>query len=97
MYINIGGDKLLRECDIVGIMDIENTSTSKITKEFLRKIGKSVINISDELPKSFIITKERGKTNLYISPVSSATLYKRVKFVKSMKGRNLSYAETDEL
>ncbi|MBO4897951.1 MAG: DUF370 domain-containing protein [Clostridia bacterium] len=96
MYINIGGDFILKDSDIVAIMDIENTSTSKITKEFLRKIGKSVINISDELPKSFIITKERGKTNLYISPVSSGTLYKRVKIVKA-KGRNLSYAETDEL
>ncbi len=97
MYINVGGDVLLKNGDIVAIMDIENTSTSKITKEFLRKTGKSVINISDELPKSFIITKERGKTKLYVSPVSSATLYKRVKIVKSMKGRNLSYAETDEL
>ena len=97
MYINVGGDMLLKTGDIVGIMDIENTSTSKITKEFLRKTGKSVINISEELPKTFIITKERGKTNLYISPVSSGTLYKRVKTVKTMKGRNLSYAETDEL
>ena len=97
MYINIGGDVILKDSDIVGIMDIENTSTSKITKEFLRKVGKSVIYISDELPKSFIITKERGKTNVYISPVSSGTLYKRVKIVKSMKGRNISYAETDEL
>ena len=97
MYINVGGDVILKDSDIVGIMDIENTSTSKITKEFLRKTGKSVIYISDELPKSFIITKERGKIKLYISPVSSGTLYKRVKIVKSMKGRNLSYAETDEL
>ena len=97
MYINIGGDVLLYERDIVGIMDIENTSTSKITKEFLRKIGKSVINVSNELPKSFIIAKRGDNTNVYISPVSSATLYKRVKTAKSTKGRNLSYAESDEL
>ena len=97
MYINIGGGVLLCDRDIVGIMDIENTSTAKITKEFFRKIGKDVCYITDELPKSFIIAKARGKTNVYISPVSSGTLYKRVKIVRSMKGRNLSYAETDEL
>ena len=97
MYINIGGDILIKQDDIVGIMDIENTSTSKITKEFLRKIGKSVINISNELPKSFIIAKRGEDTKVYISPISSATLYKRVKIVKSTKGRNLIYAESDEL
>lgn len=78
MYINIGGDFVVRDEDIVGIMDIENTSTSKITKEFLRKIGKSVIYISSELPRSFIVTGKKDNIKVYISPVSSSTLYKRV-------------------
>ncbi len=78
MYINIGGDFVVRDKDIVGIMDIENTSTSKITKEFLRKIGKSVIYISSELPRSFIVTGKKDNIKVYISPVSSSTLYKRV-------------------
>jgi len=78
LYINIGGDFAIRDKDIVGIMDIENTSTSKITKEFLRKIGKSVIYISSELPRSFIIAGDKDNMKVYISPVSSATLYKRV-------------------
>jgi len=78
MYINIGGDFVVRDKDIVGIMDIENTSTSKITKEFLRKIGKSVIYISSELPRSFIVTGKKDNMKVYISPVSSSTLYKRV-------------------
>jgi len=77
MYINIGGDYVVRDKNIVGIMDIENTSTSKITREYFRKIGKSVINISDDLPRSFIITNENGKDKVYISPVSSHTLFKR--------------------
>lgn len=78
MYINIGGDFVVRDKDIVGIMDIENTSTSKITKEFLRKIGKSVIYISSDLPRSFIVTGKKDNMKVYISPVSSSTLFKRV-------------------
>ena len=78
MYINIGGDFAIRDKDIISIMDIENTSTSKITKEFLRKIGKEVVYISSELPRSFIITGDKKNMKVYISPVSSQTLYKRV-------------------
>lgn len=77
MYINIGGDFVVRDKNIVGIMDIENTSTSKITREYFRKIGKSVITISDDLPRSFIITNENGQDKVYLSPVSSHTLFKR--------------------
>ena len=78
MYINIGGDFVVRDKDIVSIMDIENTSTSKITKEFFRKKGKEIIYISSELPRSFIITDDKKSMKIYISPVSSQTLYKRV-------------------
>lgn len=79
MYIHIGGDIVIKSSDIVGIMEIENTSTSKITKDYFRKNGKNVINVSDDLPRSFILTKENDKTNIFISPISTATLYKRCK------------------
>ena len=79
MYIHIGGDVSVLSDEIVGVMDIENTSTSKITKEFLRSVGKSVINVSDDFPRTFVITKEKEEVKVYISPVSSSTIYKRVK------------------
>ena len=77
MYVHIGGDVVVESESIVSIFEIENTSTSKITKEFFRKNGKNVINVSDELPRSFVITKKKDETNVYISPISTATLYKR--------------------
>ena len=79
MYIHIGGDTVIKSTSIVGIMEIENTSTSKITKDYFRKNGKNVINVSEDLPRSFIMTKEKNITNIYISPISTATLYKRCK------------------
>lgn len=39
----------------------------------------NVVNVSYELPKSFIVCKENGKIMVYISQLSSKTLYKRNK------------------
>lgn len=35
MYLHLGGDVVVRSSDIIGIFDIENTSVSKLTKEYL--------------------------------------------------------------
>lgn len=80
MYIHLGGDIEVRKKTIVAIFDLDNTSTSKITKEFLNKASKNnvVVNVSEEdLPRSYILTEEKGKQTLYISPISSQTLFKR--------------------
>lgn len=82
MYLHIGGDFLLRSEDIIGIFDIENTSISKITREFLKESEKKkkVITTSYDLPRSYILDKEE---RLYISPISPATLLKRIENDKS--------------
>ena len=35
MYLSIGNDMAVREHSIIGIFDLDNTSTSKRTREFL--------------------------------------------------------------
>lgn len=71
---------MVKQRDIVAILDLETTSVSKKTKEFLRINEKSgvVENISEDIPKSYVICNEKGKTKIYISQISSATLLKRV-------------------
>ena len=61
MYLPIGNDMSVRERSIVGIFDLDNTSTSKRTREFLEKseeLGEVVP--CDDLPKSFVLTSEYG-------------------------------------
>lgn len=79
MYLHIGHDTVVRTNSIIGIFDIENTSVSKITKEFLNSISSTaeVINVTDDLPKSFILAKEDDRVKVYISQISVATLKKR--------------------
>ena len=79
MYIHLGGDFVVNENKIIGIFDLENTTVSKNTREFLNfsEKRKEVINVSYELPKSFIVTNDKGKNKVYVSQISPLTLQKR--------------------
>ena len=80
MYLNIGNDMSVRESSVIGIFDMDNTSTSKRTRVFLEKAQKNgEIVPCDDLPKSYIVTVEYGMTRIYESTLSSATLEKRLK------------------
>ncbi len=85
MYLHLGGDIYVRIQSIVAIMDLETTSVSKITKDFLKKVQKTspVISVNDELPKSYVIVSENKKTKVYISPISSQTLLKRASNIET--------------
>ena len=79
MYLSIGNDMAVRESSVIGIFDMDNTSTSKRTREFLNKAEKEGLVVpSDDLPKSFIITAEYGLTKVHLSSLSAYTLEKRV-------------------
>lgn len=80
MYLHIGGQAMVKLRDIVAILDMETTSVSKKTREFLRNGEKNgiVVNVSEDIPKSYIICSENGVDKIYISQISSATLLKRV-------------------
>ena len=80
MYLSIGNDMAVRASSIVGIFDMDNTSTSKRTRQFLEKAQKNgEIIPCDDLPKSYVLTVEYGMTKVYESTLSSATLEKRMK------------------
>ena len=81
MYLHLGNDITVKTEEIVGIFDIENATVSRHTRKFLAKAEKNnnVITVSYELPKSFILCKNKnGKgEKIYISQISSSTLLKR--------------------
>lgn len=91
MYLHLGQNVVVRSRDIIGIFDIENTSVSKITKEYLGGKEKEhrVVNVSSELPKSFIVCSDgarlgEGEITVYISQISCSTLKKRSGFVQRL-------------
>ena len=79
MYLSIGNDMAVRASSIVGIFDMDNTSTSKRTREFLAKAEEQgQVVPCDDLPKSFLVTSEYGLAKVHLSGLSTLTLEKRV-------------------
>ena len=80
MYLSIGNDMAVRDRSIIGIFDMDNTSTSKRTREFLTKAEQNgEVVPCDDLPKAFVLTAEYGLDRIYLTSLSAATLEKRVK------------------
>ena len=80
MYLNIGNDMAVRDSSIIGIFDMDNTSTSRRTREFLSHAEKEgQVVPCDDLPKSFVLTAEYGMDRIYLTSLGSATLEKRLK------------------
>ena len=79
MFLHIGNDVVVRKTDIIAVFDMDNTTISKQSRDFLQKAQKNgnVIDICDDLPKSYVVTNYDGENKVYISSVSSQTIYKR--------------------
>ena len=79
MYLHLGEKTVIRTDDIIGIFDLDTSTMWKNTRDFLSQSEKDgkVINVSFELPKSFILCREKESYRVYISQISSQTLLKR--------------------
>ena len=79
-YLHIGQNAMLPEKRIIGIFDLDNTTTSKRTREFLNRAEREGEVIPcDDLPKSFILTAEYGFSRVHLTALNAATLEKRLK------------------
>ena len=85
MYLRISNESVVLKSDIIGIFDMDTSTVSKITRSYLALCEKQgrVVNVSQELPKSFVLCtgEHPGEFTLYISQISSGTLLKRSRFV----------------
>ena len=82
MYLHLGKDTIVHDGEILGIFDLDITSQSHRTRAFLSRAEQSgtVVNVSDELPKSFVLCarpRRRGDQTVYLSQLSSQTLLRR--------------------
>ncbi|HHU21954.1 MAG TPA: DUF370 domain-containing protein [Clostridiales bacterium] len=80
MYLHLGKNVVVTQKSILGIFDLDNCSQSYLTREYLARAEKAgqVINVSDDLPKSFVVCMgEDGSQYVYLSQLASATLLKR--------------------
>lgn len=79
MYLHLGQNTVVRGDRIIGIFDMDNASVAKTTRSYLgyaQKRGR-IVDISGELPKSFVVCAEEEGIRVYLSQISPATLKKR--------------------
>jgi len=76
MYLHVGQETILPFADIVGIFDLDNTTVSRHSRDFLKRAQEegNIVDVTTELPKSFILC---GSGKIYLSQISTATLVKR--------------------
>lgn len=86
MYLYLGQDKVISFKEIIGIFDLDTSTVSKVTRDYLKKAetGGRVTNICTDLPKSFVVCEKNGRKDVYISQISSSTLLKRAGYIKEL-------------
>lgn len=81
MYLHLGGDVTVMTDEIIGIFDLDNSTVSYKTREFLSEAEKSgkAQTLSYDLPKSFVICgNNEDDCKLYICQPAPATFIKRM-------------------
>ena len=80
MYLHLGSDTVVNTRDIIAILDMDSTTVSKHSKDFLKVVEEEgfVRNVSDEIPKTFVICEIEGQSVVYITNISSKALAGRI-------------------
>ena len=79
-YLHIGMNVMVDPRRVIGIFDLDNTSTSKHTRRFLDGAEKegAVQSACEDIPKSFVVCDHPyHRQIIYISQLNSQTLLKR--------------------
>ncbi|MCI8907510.1 MAG: DUF370 domain-containing protein [Angelakisella sp.] len=87
MYLHLGQDTLVRTSEVIGIFDMDNTTISRHTREFLAGAEKRgrVVSVTADLPKTFVVCgRGKGDFTVYLSQISSATLRKRTGYIENI-------------
>ena len=79
MYLHLGSGALVEKKNIVGIFDLDNASQSHLTRKYLNLADKNgqVINVAEDIPKSFVVCCDGEEIKIYLSQMSTQTLLKR--------------------
>ena len=79
MFLHVGNNKNIREKDIIGIFDADTATVSTVTRKYLAGAERrGVVESScEEIPKSFVLYRKKGKYGICFSQLSTAALLGR--------------------
>ena len=79
-YLHIGMNVMVDPRRVIGIFDLDNTSTSKLARRFLDGAEKEgvVQSACEDIPRSFVVCDHPyHRQIIYLSQLNSQTLLKR--------------------
>ena len=80
MYLHLGQGVVVRKEDVIGVFDMDNSTSSRHTRKFLKlcEDAGEVVDVSSDLPRVFALcaSEEEGE-RVFLSQLSSQTLMKR--------------------
>ena len=82
MYIHLGLGVVVREDDVIGIFDLENTTVSKTTRDFLKRAEDEnlVEDVCYDLPRSIVVCRDFVcGPRVYNTPNAPPTRLKRAR------------------
>ena len=79
MYLHLGQSVVVPFRDVIGIFDLDNTTSSHRTRAFLSRAEREgeLVDVSMDVPKSFVLWRSELGTMVYLSKLSPATLLRR--------------------
>ena len=89
MFLHIGSNQNVRTSEILGIFDMDTATVAPQTKRFLSRAQRDggIVNVSDDLPKSFVVVAEPLRAFPEISPAAG----KRPQMGSRPRGRERVY------
>jgi len=79
MYLHIGNGVTVRKKNIIGIFDLDTSTVSKITRNFINKNEKEgLLEYNDtDLPRAFLLIEEKKIKKIKLSRISTQGLKMR--------------------
>ena len=76
MYLHLGADTVVNTKNIIAFLDLESTSMSANSREFLKIVEEEgfVRTVSEEIPKTVVLCEIDGQSVVYITNISSKAL-----------------------
>ena len=77
MYLHIGKNCAIKNNSIIGIFSYDNIKNTKEFKNLYENMKENIIDISDNQPKSFILTEKDSIIRGYVTNIGTNTIKKR--------------------
>lgn len=80
MFLHVGNNKNIRLKSVVGIFDMDNATLSSVSRRFLsQKQREGLVEAAiEDIPKSFILYRDKDEYRICFSQLSTASLKGRI-------------------